>query len=581
RSQTQENDVVFTTADPWTSWLPGEGIDGNRDMEKANYVGPAALAGAFHGSPVLVTDVHPELSAPNAWHNEFWRRAYDARLPPSIAAMYLSGMMVYDFLGKMGLDKEEEIESILTIAGQFDIGQGWDRMLVGKAVPGRIIGTPVDAAYWIDRSALYPAIIYANPGVNPDIDPYQGKRITGSHSRWTGADYIITPEREVEVEAPVLNTWVSYQHRFNERASIYWGCDYTGPAGITPGKTESGDPIDEGNSNYYDDGKYYYPDMTTSEVVPFYSEKAGYDTVHATSFERTMENLNKGALIWFEGMHGGHDHYEESGLVGFWNAEGRTWRDIPIPAQIEKNPWRGYEKGGATEEGMEGTGPDTITMSKQAGADLVPASQLPGTLYENHDGVIIAIAEQSTQTAYYTGYDFDDSLGNIHSVGMNAGSCLIADTYLHLTMVRHGSAFQVIDPWLTSWYSAFAMEMFIRDIALGKTIGEAYANGIHQVGIEYLTQQWWWDIFENVVYFGDPDLRVYTPRFHWEEPEAVSLENDIDGHVAHATSHPNEINSTYLYNYLLAGGVVAVGAAGYWYWRRKKGRVEEAEDVWE
>ncbi len=606
RSSTDENDIVFTTADPWTSWLPGQGINGNVDHEKATYLGPAALAGAFHGAPVLVTDVHPELSSPNAWHNEFWLQAYDLRLPPSIASMYLTGTSVYDFLGEMGLDEGlladgsndveesgiiddmnimDESESILTIAGQFDIGQGWDRMLVGKAVPGRIIGTPVDAAYWVDRSALYPAIIYANPAVDPSIDPKNGMRVTGSSSRWTGVDYVVNPEQEIPVEFPVLDSWVSYQHRFNERASIYWGCDYTGPSGITPGKTESGNPIDIGNSNYYDDGKAYYPDMTVSEVVPFYSEKAGYDTVYATSFDRTMENLNDGALIWFEVMHGGHDHYEESGLVGFWNSDGRTWRDIPIPAQIEENPWRGYEKGGATEEGVGDTGPDTITMSKQAGADLVPASQLPGTLYENHDGVIIAIAEQVTQSTYYTGYDFDDALDNVHSVGMNAGSCLIADTYLHLTMVRHGSSFQVIDPWLTSWYSAFAMEMFIRDIALGKTIGEAYANGIHHVGIEYLTEQWWWDIFENVVYFGDPDLRVYTPEYHWERPVSVSLDSDVDGHVSEATSHPNEISSSYVYNYLLIGvAVVAVGAV-FWRIRKKKDgdfeMVDDSDVEWE
>ena len=578
-SITNEDDIVFTTADPWTSWLPGEGITGNVDHEKATYIGPSALAGAYHGCPVLVTDVHPELSAPNAWHNEFWRQAYDARLPPSIASMYLSGMSVYDFLEEIGLDQvasdgTDVVESILTVAGQFDIGQGWDRMLVGKAVPGRIIGTPVDTAYWVLRGTMYPALIYANPGVNPALDENGGMRLTGSSSTWTGVDYVINPEAEVPVEFPVLDTWVSYQHRFNERASIYWGCDYTGPSGITPGKTESGNPIDIGNSNYYDDGKAYYPDMTVSEVVPFYSEKAGYDTVYATSFDRTIENLNDGAIIWFEVMHGGHDHYEESGLVGFWNSDGT---DRGYPGQIEKNPWRGYEKFGATEEGIDGTGPDTVTMSKQAGGDVVPASQLPGLLYENHDGVIIAIAEQFSQSAYYTGYDFDDALDNIHSVGMNAGSCLIADTYLHLTMVRHGSVFQVIDPWLTSWYSAFAMEMFIRDIALGKTIGQAYANGIHHVGIEYLTESWWWDIFENVVYFGDPDLRVFTPEHSWEKPVAISLDAGIGGHTSQATEHPNEIGSTYLYNYFLYGVVLIAIVATAWY-KKGRGRDETGDE---
>jgi hypothetical protein len=133
---------------------------------------------------------------------------------------------------------------------------------------------------------------------------------------------------------------------------------------------------------------------------------------------------------------------------------------------------------------------------------------------------------------------------NIHSMGFNGGSCLIANTYLHTSLVRHGSVFQVIDPWLTSWYSAFAMETFIRDIILGYSVGEAYERGIAHVGVQYLTEGWWWDIFENLVYYGDPDLHVFVPNDPWDEPAPLTYEKSavISGHAPFgANEHPNAI----------------------------------------
>jgi len=159
------------------------------------------------------------------------------------------------------------------------------------------------------------------------------------------------------------------------------------------------------------------------------------------------------------------------------------------------------------------------------------------------NGVIIALAQQE-QTVYLNGEDFEPVLENLHSMGFSAGSCLIANTYLHMTMVRHGCVFQVIDPWLTSWYSGFAMETFIRDLILGYTVGQAYERGIAHVGVQYLTEGWWWDIFENLVYFGDPDLRVFIPNDPWEEPVELKFEESaiISGHAPFgADSHPKSI----------------------------------------
>jgi len=561
-AKTGQNDIVFSSLRGWRTWhVGGSGyID---ELPEATYLGPAAMAAAYHGAPLIISDLHPEVSAPVAWHNAFWQHAYRGRLPPGVGSMYLSGTMVYDFLTEHGLN-ETGAESILTVAGQFTIGQAWDRMFPGVADAGRIYGTPVDTAAWVARSGLYPAMIWANPAVDPTLDPFDGKRIMGSRSQVDqgGAYGIVEPEHEAEAPFNIAQSWVSYQHRFNQRASKHWGAPYTGPAGISPWFTKSDNPIDYNVNFKYGKEGQYYPDMTTSEVVPFYAEKGGYSSVFTTNFEKTMENLNRGTLMWVEVMHGGN---RDGGVVGFWE----PMHDV---GQEEDNPWRGYEKSGATDEyyvvqNSESTmfGPDTMTMNKYAGADAERANE-DGWLHderENHDGIIIAILEQ-TQTGHAYGYDFDNALDNVHSMGFNGGSCLIANTFLHLSMVRHGSVFQVIDPWLTSWYCALAIEMFVRGLVLGDTVGEAYSEGIHNVGIEYLTKQWWWDIFENVVFYGDPDLRMWSPQEHltWEAPPLADLTTDLDGHEPDgATDHPRAVGSKTPFQVALTLIVISVGAA--------------------
>lgn len=531
---TQQNDIVFSTIDPWTYWYIDDGIVG--EQERGMYIGPAAYGAAFHGAPLIITDIHPKLSSSQAWHNEFWKKAFLPRAPPSVGCMVLTGKQVYEFLAENNLDNEG-MESILTVAGQFDIGTTWDRMLVGAALPGRIQGSPTDASYWIARSGLYPYIIFANPALDEN-----GVELTTGSSLSEGIS-----GTTVNAKYPITQSWVSFQHRFNERASVYWGCDYITADGITPYKTKSNNPIDDGvNAKYNQDGSYW-PDMTMADVVPFYAEKVGCDSVYSTNFDITMDNLNRGSIMWLEGMHGGSR--SGLGVVGFWN-----------PDQTETNPWRGYEKGGGTEENAaDESGPDTMTMEENTAADVTPATR------DRHDGVVIAIAEQATQTTSYDGYDFDNSLKNIHSAGFSGTSCLIANTFLHLSLIRHGSVFQVIDPWLTSWYSAFAVETFLRDIALGDSVGEAYEKGIRHVGIQYLTNSWWWDIFENVVYFGDPDLRVFTPKYSWDKPETLEFGSNIGGHNPFgASSHPHEIESAFLKELAvygsISGSIIAVGA---------------------
>ncbi len=545
KNRTKSDDIVISTLDPW-SYMARDELKPSGEMEGVLSIGPASYAAAHHGCPLLIIDMHEELSTAVVWHNEWWKKHAIRDDEPNVAAMYLTSKKAYEFFDEIGFDEPGKIEYMLTVADQFDIGTPWDRAFVGAAYPGRIFGSPVDASYWVARSVFYPAVIFANPALNSE----GVMLINGSESRRkaSGGLEIIKPSQEEKFVYPVLNSWITYTHRFNERASQFWGFNYTCASGITPYYEPSTNPID--NDVLADYGKYgsYWPDLSESEVVPFYLYKTGYDIAFTTNFSATMEDLNRGVIMWIECTHGWH---ADGGAIAFWNpygAPGFAGINISLPT-IEENPWRGYEiylpgyLDGSTEE------PDVLSQSKLFGIDIVPAKLSDTPLIKNtflgrkagYDGVIITVIFGRLRTHDYTGYDIDNALKNIHSCGFNAGSCLISNTYLHLTLVRHGSVFQVIDPWETSWYSAFAVEMFSRDIALGKTVGEAFSNSILHTGIGYLTKQWWWDIKENLCYFGDPKLKIWSPEYGWEKPQAFDGEN-IEGHFLFgAKSYPNEI----------------------------------------
>jgi hypothetical protein len=125
-------------------------------------------------------------------------------------------------------------------------------------------------------------------------------------------------------------------------------------------------------------------------------------------------------------------------------------------------------------------------------------------------------------------------------------------------LVRHGSVFQIQNPWSTSLYGAVWQQSIPRDIVLGCTIGEAYTQGLSHVGNLYLGEsnddenspQLWWDNSQNIVCYGDPNLKLFVPNTeysdsnYWTENDVVSLtynkNYNVNGHTPFgATEYPH------------------------------------------
>ncbi len=608
KSYTGSEDVIFSTVDPWTYYYTLDAVPVD-EYKGALFIGPAAYIAAHHGAPVIIVDNHPELSQAVVWHTEFWRKtANDPNRPnlPSVACMVLTGRNVINFLESLGynLPKDKEnLATMITIADQFDIGITWDRTFTGRLITGRFCSSPVDISYWSSRNYFYPALIFENPAVeNSGINLINGSKskvipLLGKLMKPFGTDLVVyKPSQEEEYRYPVLHTYNVYLIDFNKIGSKHWGGYYTTANGIIPYVTPSPNSIDNGAT---DKIGAYYADLDETYAVPFYSEKAGYSNCYSTNFDATIENLNNGVIMWMEACHGGNGNY---GSLGFWNTES--------PYIYEENPWRAYERPlislGTIKEltkylpeilneiGMPSFNlifkslsllstpiniltvdwgstddPDVVVMNPQIpisllvdafrvdfhikeskGLGLLPVI---GRLFRAYgdDGVVIDPLPGGTNVlSDKNGILFDDKLTNLHSCGLNAVSCLIAHTYLHTSFIRHGTPYQILDPWTTSWYSGLYLHGIPRSLALGKTIGEAYEEGMAEVGIQYLVNQWWWDLNENVNFYGDPDLRVWTPNTeysennYWEKDETRPIAYDVDlvlnGHMPFgATSYPN------------------------------------------
>lgn len=630
RERTGSNDVIFSTIDPWSYWMYNETTSGLKpygDYNKAFYFAPGAYAAAFHGSPLLLVDNHPELSGAVMWHTEFWRKTADTRDFPGIAPMFLTGSRVYDFLKKYGFDKEGP-ESILTVAGQYEIGPTWSRVFAGVANPGCIIGTPVDTTNWISRNIFYPALIFENPAtkdvpvtlengsVSKRMQPTLLRPLKGLWTRLFSKPFgsnlkIIKPSMKEEFIHPVLHTYGCYGYRFNERGSKYWGVYYQTRNGIIPGVSKSNFDIDEGTRLKFEGlPGAYHPDIDESGITPFYAKKAGYSNAYSTNFDIVMENLNQGVISWYMVLHGYHGG---AGMLSWYSPKSveELFTQIGLPSILGKmaqfalgvplglypttevNPWRGYDQlWGSTEE------PDSATLNAEVGLilgilglanpdgplkggflktglDLVPTNipLFKKNRQDYFDGLVGPFSITAMLTKFHFAHpsaEVDDKLGNLHSMNFHADSCLIANTYLEIAMMRHGAVMQEIDPWSTSYWGGVAFQETPKDYALGETVGESYAKGRCTIGIKYLFEEgekreWWWDIAENTVLYADPNLRIWVPstewddqaRNHWEkkdvEPLAYEEELTINGHAPfEVAKYPHETQpKSFLGQYLL------------------------------
>jgi hypothetical protein len=561
--------------------------------------------------------------------------------------MILTGNRIYDFLKEYDFDKEG-LESIITVADQYDIGVSWDRIFPGKANPGRFCGSPIDTSYWIVRNVFYPAIIFENPAMQDEVILINGsvsRRSSGliknrlidaifGESTWRvlnlGVYEKIRDSAEENLNFPVLCSFLSYNHRFNERASEYYGAKYQCVNGMIPGEDFSKESIDQGVASKYsrNDGSVF-PDMSSSEIVPFYLDKGGYSTAFSTSLPAVVNNLNEGVIMW---IHASHGAGKDGGSTSFWDpytsfkeksTKGKlaakmalfrlerpalskiikTYYGIAIDVLLafsiiskddrvtlaklakffalvitspsvlnDKNPWRAYEwyLGSTTE-------PDTMSIDlvgmlpfthktlcgflPATGRSWVSSPQLkkeqlnnlilrkdpskPFNIDNLYDGIVSTNNYATWQLKSFNAIEIEESLENLHSVAFLTNICQTSNTYLHLMLVRHGSVCQVQNPWPTSYYSDVWFQSLPRDITLGYTTGEAYTRGINKVGASYLLDipSGQWDKFENVIYFGDPDLRLFTPGTefsdtnHWEKPDSLRYDKNlsINGHTPFGT----------------------------------------------
>jgi hypothetical protein len=299
-------------------------------------------------------------------------------------------------------------------------------------------------------------------------------------------------------------------------------------------------------------------------------------------------------------IHLSHGNENNGGKTQFWDpALGMDQAAIGSLAKIfsaavkDDNPWRAYEwLLGSTAE------PDTMSMDIQGavawtsitpfwspatGADNIVATKPfrvllnklipivdPFEVDDLYDGVVGPILFGLLHADFKTSREVEAAgIDNLYSAGFISAMCQTSNTYMHLMLVRHGSSFQIFDPWTTSWYSSVWAETVIRDIALGYTAGEAFTRGIAYVGPLYINDppQWWWDDAENVEYFGDPDLRPYVPSTkyssanYWEREDTIALRYDeeisINGHMPFgAAEHPNEKEPLNIMSYI--GVIIAI-----------------------
>lgn len=272
------------------------GLSGETDLiltvPTGGFFAPAALAGAFHGAPVLTFSGEakeiPTLAdstwAAQYYYHEFWGWSfYDMLLKaPPIHWMHELSEIWSEWIGALNADAPG-MESVLTVASLVDVKPVFERAIQGIARAGRIPGEDAeeDVAF-INRAMLYPAIIYANPGYNV-----------------------------------TMPTCVSYDYGIPDVASD-----------VPPELVQPPD--------YKPPEEYVYSVNGWENTTEAMEGRNFTVEAHVGKYE-VFEKLNSGVAFWYHSNHGGlgfvHDYLPfGQGVIGLW------YKDPPDP-----QPKRGYE----------------------------------------------------------------------------------------------------------------------------------------------------------------------------------------------------------------------------------------------
>jgi hypothetical protein len=101
------------------------------------------------------------------------------------------------------------------------------------------------------------------------------------------------------------------------KGKVIFHAKYECANGFIPGFSSTMDAIDSGSISFHTDKTgSYFPDLSESEVVPFYLEKGGYSCAFSTSLEAVVNDLNQGVILW---VHSSHGSEPNGGGTLFWN----------------------------------------------------------------------------------------------------------------------------------------------------------------------------------------------------------------------------------------------------------------------
>ncbi len=466
RSLSNQSDVVLT------------------DLE---FLGPASLAGAYHGAPVVLfsyggSDVFYAFQVENQWM-AYWRHdvfgdPYGAPwyaflfTPPghggALEYMYNVSCAFFNWLEGLGVEVPPyeweypyggpvEPVTLITVLPPYYLGVWFDRVIEGRALEGRIPGyEPGESAAMLARSMLYRALVFANPGRDR-----------------------------------VMGTFVAYAYGYP------WVLLDTVYPAVLP------------RQNYT---------CNESEWIPGNATEMGFTVVNHTWPYTVCEELNEGVAFWYYSDHGANwpwtsiNPWSSWGMLGFFDY---------LAAGLGEEPWRAFEFGGS---------PDNPDTHDWRATEFTP-DHFVNPFYWLY---------------FFSGLEFDLYLANVHSACMWITACEAGGSMLPYILMLHGAAAVVGSMVITTAEAGSAWGQYSTILALTEDVsyGEAYLRGLHRCsgGVYSLNKTgyyewqgvvagypptdesfWWWfySASNGFIFYGDPELKVYKPS--WSMPEAHTL----------------------------------------------------------